>query len=198
MRCLLCQFSWPAVSFTNVVQYWMTRVSSLFRIIFALKKSPGRGSGWEDASTAFSLGEPWPQAFLKYNFWYRLSFDFDLLHLISTKICKYCFKRCHEATHVFHFRAQIQNPVPYGKKKNECCFLSLRSSQQFLLPGKALRTNKKITIEQQKPTTKASKKKAMAIYFWTLSSDFITEGDPMGGFSCRIRAYSIRIWLLKA
>ena len=38
----------------------------------------------------------------------------------------------------------------------------------------------------------------MAIYFWTLSSDFITEGDPMGGFSCRIRAYSIRIWLLKA
>ena len=45
------------------------------------------------------------------------------------------------------------------KKKNECCFPSLRSSQQFLLPGKALRTNKKITIEQQKPTTKASKKK---------------------------------------
>ena len=45
------------------------------------------------------------------------------------------------------------------KKKNECCFLSLRSSQQFLLPGKALRTNKKITIEQQKPTTKASKEK---------------------------------------
>ena len=157
---MLCQFSWPAVSFTNVVQYWMTRVSSLIRIIFALKKSPGRGSGWEDASAAFSLGEPWPQAFLKYNFWYRLSFDFDLLHLISTKICKYCFKRCHEATHVFHFRAQIQDPVPYGKeKKNECCFLSLRSSQQFLLPGKALRTNKKITIEQQKPTTKASKKK---------------------------------------
>ena len=45
------------------------------------------------------------------------------------------------------------------KKKNECCFLSLRSSQQFLLPGKTLRTNKKITIEQQKPTTKESKKK---------------------------------------
>ena len=63
-------------------------------------------------------------------------------------------------TDVFHFRAQIQDPVPYGKeKKNECCFLSLRSSQQFLLPGKALRTNKKITIEQQKPTTKASKEK---------------------------------------
>ena len=38
----------------------------------------------------------------------------------------------------------------------------------------------------------------MAIYFLTFSSDVITEGDPIGGFSCRIRAYSIRIWLLKA
>ena len=61
-----------------------------------------------------------------------------------------------------------------------------------------MRTNKKTTRERQKPTTKASEKKAMAIYFWTFSSDVTTKGDPMGRFSCRISAYSIRIWLLKA
>ena len=45
------------------------------------------------------------------------------------------------------------------KKMSAVFFHYVRSSQQFLLPGRALRTNKKITIEQQKPTTKASKKK---------------------------------------